>query len=149
MWIAVGVGLMGVACLVCAVSDMDLLFLAVIMVGLAYGGFWTLGPSIIADVFGGRNFGMIYSIASMAAACGSYSFSVGLASTLYQREIEPGDGTTCYGHTCFRVTFFILAGLCLAGVVMGLVLAYLAWGVRGAYPMVGPICGLQPAGGRV
>lgn len=28
---------------------------------------------------------------------------------------------------------------------MGLVLAYLAWGVRGSYPMVGSICGVQPA----
>lgn len=87
VWIAAGVGLMGLGCLLCSFSDMNLLYLSVIVVGLAYGSFWTLSPSIIADVFGGSSFGRIYSISSMAPAFGSYAFAVGLASTLYQKEI--------------------------------------------------------------
>ena len=39
-----------------------------------------------------------------------------------------------------------MAGMCCLAGFLGLVLAYLAWGVRGSYPMVGGFCWLRPAG---
>jgi len=121
---------------------MNVLLIGVILVGLSYGSFWSLGPSILGDLFGGKNFGIIYGMTSLAPAAGSYAFAVGLASTMYQHEIQ-GGGNTCYGPQCFRATFLILALLCAIACCCALMLAVAGWKYRKSYPLVRSFCGFE------
>ena len=57
------VGVMVVAQLALAFADLRTLYAGVILSGAAYGSFWSLGPSIIADRFGVKSFASLYNTA--------------------------------------------------------------------------------------
>ncbi|RYE99317.1 MAG: hypothetical protein EOO41_01205, partial [Methanobacteriota archaeon] len=76
--------------------------------GFAYGGIWSVGPSVAADRFGARAYAGVFAIISMSSALASYTFSAQLASSIYTRNIAPGGGNSCFGAGCYQVTFVIL-----------------------------------------
>ena len=111
------------------------LYCGALLSGLSYGAFWVFCPNFLFDRFGGRAFGAINSIAPISATIGSYAFSVGLASALYQQNVSSGCTTVCTGSACYRTTFGILALLC-GGVALP-VAVWLAFRTRKFYSVSG------------
>lgn len=105
------------------VADLNLLYLGTMMTGFAYGGFWSLGPPLIADRFGMKAFAATYSLTSLWTAGASYLLSATMASMIYQSHIPSSapDQVDCLaGAACYRDTFVILACLCGACGLMGI-----------------------------
>lgn len=53
---------------------------------------------------------------------GALLFSGWLAGQVYDSEAEKQLGSSCIGPNCFRLTFFVLAGLCGVGTLLSIVL---------------------------
>jgi nitrate/nitrite transporter NarK len=109
------------------ISNLSGMFFLVIVMGSAYGGVFGLMPSIIADRFGERNFGINYGMVAIAPALGSLFFSTltagGLAdkfSFMHGITIIGADNESsiqCIGPECFLysfITFVSCLSLCLA-----------------------------------
>ena len=50
-------------------------FIAATLIGLAYGSYWTLFPTLLIDLFGEENFGIHVAVMQLAPALGSLAFS--------------------------------------------------------------------------
>ncbi|XP_047313501.1 protein NUCLEAR FUSION DEFECTIVE 4-like [Impatiens glandulifera] len=98
------------------------LYAATAILGVCYGvQFSTMVPTA-SELFGLKNFGVIFSFMSLGNPLGALLFSGILAGNVYDAEAMRQHSKTCLGPDCFRVTFFALAGVCAAGSVLGLVL---------------------------
>jgi Nodulin-like len=113
-WLAVVVGLIGSALLLMLVNDASSLLVTSLYLGTVYGGFWAVGPSTLADLYGPRHFATIYSITMLAPAIGGYALSAVLAARVYEAYADPLT-RTCLGPRCFRLTFLVAAASCLLG----------------------------------
>jgi len=115
VWLVVGASSMAGAMALAAFAPLGALPFAAAWAGFSFGAFWAVGPPLVADRFGNRAFGGIYSVSMLAPAVGSYSLSLGLAAAVYEANIGPGGGTVCLGAACYRATFLVLSALCVAG----------------------------------
>lgn len=122
-WLALLVAQMAGAQALLAFSSLGggALYLGVLATGFTYGGFWSLGPSLVAERYGPRSFASIYSVTSLATAVASYALNAGLAASVYQSHTPPGETTCTAGIVCFQATFLTLAGLNVVGA------AFAAW----------------------
>ncbi|EFJ24061.1 hypothetical protein SELMODRAFT_101779 [Selaginella moellendorffii] len=109
--------LMGSAHLLFASSVPSLLYGASILVGLAHGAHWTLMVATSSELFGLKNFGALYNTLSISSTIGSYVLSVKLAGYLYDQQAAAANVRRCKGPQCFRLTFLIMALVCLIGCV--------------------------------
>ena len=105
------------------------LYVGTLLVGIGYGSHWGIVPPIVSEIFGMKNFGMLYNFYIMASPAGSLFFSGFLAGYLYDLEAakqqmlisassvlsSSSDSTTCVGAVCFRSTFLIMMGVCIFG----------------------------------
>jgi hypothetical protein len=135
-WLVAACASMVGAMALAAAATTATLPLATAWAGFSYGGFWSLGPALLADRFGSAQFGAIYAVSSLATAAGSFSLNVGLATAVYRANIADGGGADCFGAACFRLTFLVLAALtataAAAAAVLAVRLRSLYVGVRGA-----------------
>ncbi|CAI5474651.1 unnamed protein product [Closterium sp. Yama58-4] len=109
-----------------------------LIVGLCYGVHWSVMPATVSELFGLKNFGLIFNAVAAATPVGSYLFSSLIAGYLYDYEAHKGKGmgspwqqslvqafsswrldssefTECTGAHCFRLTFTIMMGVCWIG----------------------------------
>ena len=103
-----------------------LLFVGVGVTGAAYGSFWSLGPSLVADRFGTRCFASLYNMTSLFTALASYLFSGVMAGAFYAAAASGSGGASsadCSGSICFRNTFLVLSGLCALAALAAAALA--------------------------
>mmetsp|Transcript_97312 Transcript_97312/g.175756 ORF Transcript_97312/g.175756 Transcript_97312/m.175756 type:complete len:206 (+) Transcript_97312:3-620(+) len=103
--------------LILAYGSIETLFLGGLITGFAYGGFWTLVPSLVAEFFGTKFFASLYNCLSLAISGASLVFSTWLASRLYEGQAasHPGPSGGCAGSKCYRNTHLLLAASsCLA-----------------------------------
>lgn len=98
------------------------LYIGCLTIGFTYGCFFAVGPAVASEAFGLKYFASIYGSYIFAAACGSFIFSTTLASAVYEANIE-GDGSDCYGASCYRVTFVVLAACAGVASLLSMVLA--------------------------
>ena len=56
-------------------ESVPLTFLAAALIGMAYGSYWTLFPTLLMDLFGEDNFGIHIAVMQLAPALGSLVFS--------------------------------------------------------------------------
>lgn len=75
VFLGIAVSTMSLATLFVGFSDYSLLYVALPLVGLANGAFWSLAPVTAADLFGIKSFGAIYNALVLAEAVGSFGFS--------------------------------------------------------------------------
>ncbi|XP_006307112.2 uncharacterized protein LOC17899791 [Capsella rubella] len=94
-----------------------------IIVGICYGSQWSLMPTITSELFGVKHMGTIYNTISIASPMGSYIFSVRLIGYIYDHTIT-GEGNTCYGPHCFRLSFVIIASVAFLGFLVSCVLVF-------------------------
>ncbi|CAK9860667.1 unnamed protein product [Sphagnum jensenii] len=119
------------------------LYIGSLLVGFGYGSHWSVIPATASELFGLKNFGILYNVLCVSNPAGSLIFSGLVAGTLYDREaqkqrglktlatsfiasdqlaIESDEVLLCKGAICFRETLFIMTGVCIIGIVLNLVL---------------------------
>jgi MFS family permease len=119
------------------------LYIGSLLVGFGYGSHWSVIPATASELFGLKNFGILYNVLCVSNPAGSLIFSGLIAGTLYDREaqkqrglktlatsfiasdqlaIESDEFLLCKGAICFRETLFIMTGVCIIGIVLNLVL---------------------------
>ena len=113
--------LMIVAHLLFASAASGSLLAASSILGFCYGVQFSVMVPTASELFGLRHFGIIYNVITMADPLGSFLFSGILAGYVYDWESEKQlsiHDDTCTGSHCFRLTFIIMAGICLVGVIL-------------------------------
>eukprot|EP00850_Spirogloea_muscicola_P007158 SM000035S13138 [mRNA] locus=s35:786407:788958:+ [translate_table: standard] len=107
------------------------LYPASVVIGMTYGAQWALMPATASELFGLRHFGTMYNWLACANPIGSYLLSVQVAGTIYDREAKRQGGSApptpgppvCHGPHCFRLTFFVMATVCMIGACTAVVLS--------------------------
>jgi len=121
----VNLAVMSCAQLLLAVGATPALFTGSIVAGFSYGGFWTLMPSLVSELFGTATFATLYNFQSLAVSSSSFVFSTSLAARFYDSEasLHPApSGSGCAGSTCYRKTSLMMACMCVVGMVAAAVL---------------------------
>ncbi|KAK9666808.1 hypothetical protein RND81_14G212900 [Saponaria officinalis] len=102
------------------------LYIGSIIVGFCYGVRLAITVPTASELFGLKYYGLIYNILILNLPLGSFLFSGLLAGLLYdaQATVTPSGGNECYGAHCYRLCFLVMAGACVVGcgldVVMGM-----------------------------
>ncbi|KAE8705090.1 hypothetical protein F3Y22_tig00110430pilonHSYRG00239 [Hibiscus syriacus] len=86
-----------------------------------------------SELFGLKHFGIIYNFMLIGNPVGALLFSGLLAGSVYDAEAAKQGSSTCLGPECFRLTFFVLAGICCIGSILGL---FLTIRIRPVYQML-------------
>ncbi|KAH9316721.1 hypothetical protein KI387_025348 [Taxus chinensis] len=149
IWMATAQGLMLIAHLLFASAIPGSLHAGSAILGICYGAQFTVMVPTASELFGLKHFGIIFNFITLGDPLGSFLFSGWLAGTLYDREAErqrewtterpfvtplpstlwgilmsQGQGAQCRGAHCFRLTFLVMAGVCVVGVISSLILSY-------------------------
>ncbi|CAH2036911.1 unnamed protein product [Thlaspi arvense] len=120
---AATLGTMSIGHLIIASGFRGNLYAGLVIVGICYGSQWSLMPTITSELFGVKHMGTIYNTISIASPMGSYIFSVRLIGYIYDHTIT-GEGNTCYGPHCFRLSFAIIAFVAFLGFLVSCVLVF-------------------------
>ncbi|XP_078430600.1 major facilitator superfamily protein [Wolffia australiana] len=122
-WMAVTQAVMVVAHVLFALSLRGGLYVATGLLGVCYGVQFSVMIPTASELFGLKNFGIIYNFMILGNPLGALLFSGFLAGYVYDREVaaQLGDDT-CVGARCFRLTFEVLACVCLLGSAVSAVL---------------------------
>jgi hypothetical protein len=122
---------MAIAQLMYALTDShNALFGVVGALGLAYGGMFSVVPTLTCEWFGVKSFSVNFGIMTLAAAAGANLIATLLGGGLLTKNktaghlLHVGDSTSyCLGRGhCFRTIFLVTAGLCFAAVALSVVL---------------------------
>ncbi|KAK9165152.1 hypothetical protein Scep_000343 [Stephania cephalantha] len=126
LWNAASQILMTVGYVVLAVALPGSLYIGSIVVGFCYGVRLAISVPTASELFGLKNYGLLYNVLILNLPLGSFLFSGLLAGFLYDAEATklPGGGNTCIGAHCYRNVFIVMAFACLLGFVLDLILAY-------------------------
>jgi len=125
------------------------LYLGTLLVGLGYGAHWAIIPATASEIFGLKNFGVLYNFFIMANPAGSLIFSGLIAGTLYDWEAEKqqsrhkplpslsaislgisggsvkrDEPLDCHGRSCFFLTYLIMSAVCIVAAVLSMIIVY-------------------------
>ncbi|KAM7258134.1 hypothetical protein ACFE04_013875 [Oxalis oulophora] len=125
VWNAASQILMAVGYILLAMAVPGSLYIGSIIIGVCYGVRLAITVPTASELFGLKYYGLIYNILVLNLPLGSFLFSGLLAGFLYDAEATPvpGGGNVCYGAHCFRLVFIIMAGACVVGFGLDLLLA--------------------------
>lgn len=98
------------------------MYVATALLGICYGIQYSIMVPTTSEIFGLKNFGLIYSFMGLGNPIGAILFSVLLAGNVYDAEAAKQGSSTCLGPNCFRLTFLVLAGVCGLGTVLSIIL---------------------------
>lgn len=105
------------------------LYPAVAFLGVCYGVQVSIMIPTTSELFGLRNFGVFSNVMSLGNPLGATLFSALLAGSIYDKEAAKqhginllASGVSCIGASCFKLTFFILSGVCAAGIILSIIL---------------------------
>jgi hypothetical protein len=105
------------------------LYPAVAFLGVCYGVQVSIMISTVSELFGLKNFGVLSNVMSLGNPLGATLFSALLAGSIYDTEAAKqhginlvASGASCIGANCFKLTFFILSGVCGAGIMLSIIL---------------------------
>lgn len=122
LWMMFALMLMSVAFLLYASAHTVTLYVATGLMGISYGVLYAMMVPLASEIFGLKNFGVIFNFMQLGNPIGAVLFSVLLASTLYDNEAAKQGSITCIGQECFRVTFFVLSGVAGLGSILCIIL---------------------------
>ncbi|KAK9130564.1 hypothetical protein Sjap_011051 [Stephania japonica] len=102
---------------------------ATALLGICYGVQFSVLVPTASELFGLKNFGLIFGFMSLGNPLGALLFSGWLAGYVYDKEAAKQHGlnllqstVSCLGPNCFRLTFLILAGVCCVGTLLSIIL---------------------------
>ncbi|CAM6107551.1 unnamed protein product [Calypogeia fissa] len=100
------------------------LLIGSILLGFACGVHYTIMVPTASELFGLRDFGMIYNFITVGSPLASLLFSGVIAGYFYDIEEakDPSPDGTCQGAHCYRAIFLIMAGVCFVGLLANIVL---------------------------
>lgn len=84
--LTVAQALMAVGHLLLAFAVPGSLYLGSLIIGLCFGAHWAIMPATASELFGLKNFGMIYNVLAIANPLASYIFSDLIAAYFYEVE---------------------------------------------------------------
>lgn len=122
-----------VANILFAYGSRSLLSLASAIMGFCFGVQFSVMVPTASELFGLKHFGVIYNFINMSIPLGSLCFSALLAGFLY--DWRAGEGNVCSGRSCFHLTFVVLTGVCVVGLLLSL---YLSYRIRPVYKTLYP-----------
>lgn len=122
IWMTVTQLIMVVAFLFYAFALSGTLLLATASLGICYGVQTAIMIPTASELFGLKHFGVIYNFIQFGNPIGALLFSGMLAGYVYDAEADKQGVSTCIGASCFKLTFFILAGLCGLGSLLSIIL---------------------------
>ncbi|RZC79959.1 hypothetical protein C5167_042535 [Papaver somniferum] len=117
---------MGLGHLVIASGLPGALYAGSTVMGIFYGSQWSLFPTICSEIFGVTHLGTIFNTVALASPVGSYILSVKLVGFIYDKEssLNASGHVSCVGSHCFMVSFIIMAGVCVLGCGLALILFF-------------------------
>ncbi|XP_020203738.1 protein NUCLEAR FUSION DEFECTIVE 4 [Cajanus cajan] len=105
------------------------LYPAIAFLGVCYGVQVSVMLPTVSELFGLKHFGVLSSFMSLGNPIGAFLFSALLAGNIYDKEAAKqhgigllASGVSCVGPNCFKLTFFILSGVCAAGIILSVIL---------------------------
>ncbi|CAK8534503.1 unnamed protein product [Lathyrus sativus] len=105
------------------------LYPAVAFLGVCYGVQVSIMIPTVSELFGLKNFGVLGNVMSLGNPLGATIFSALLAGSIYDKEAAKQHSlnlfaaeVSCIGADCFKLTFFILSGVCAAGIFLSIIL---------------------------
>ncbi|KAL9231839.1 hypothetical protein vseg_007009 [Gypsophila vaccaria] len=109
--------LIAVGYVIMAMAIPGSLYFGSIIVGFCYGVRLAITVPTASELFGLKYYGLIYNILILNLPLGSFLFSGLLAGLLYDAEatVTPTGGNECFGAHCYRLCFLVMAGACLVG----------------------------------
>lgn len=117
--------LIAVGYIVMALAIPGCLYIGSIIVGFCYGVRLAITVPTASELFGLKYYGLVYNILILNLPLGSFLFSGLLAALLYDSEATttPSGGNECYGAHCYRTCFFVMAGACVLGCALDILMA--------------------------
>ncbi|XP_057968294.1 protein NUCLEAR FUSION DEFECTIVE 4-like [Malania oleifera] len=102
------------------------LYAATALLGICYGVQFSIMVPTTSELFGLKHFGIFYNFMLLGNPLGALLFSGLLAGYVYDNEAERqqpyGSEVSCLGPDCFQLTFLVLAGVCVVGAILSIVL---------------------------
>lgn len=98
------------------------LYAATALLGTCYGVQIAIMISTSSELFGLKNFGIIFNFMQLGNPLGALLFSGMLAGYVYDTEAAKQGTLSCMGPACFRFTFLVLACVCGVGTILSLIL---------------------------
>ncbi|XP_068303232.1 protein NUCLEAR FUSION DEFECTIVE 4 [Pyrus communis] len=133
VWMACAHVVMLISYVLYALGISGTLYVATALFGICYGAQYSLMVPTASELFGLKNFAVIYSFMGLGNPIGAVLFSVFLAGDVYDAEAAKQGGTTCVGSACFGLTFIVLASACGLGFILSVILTIR---VRPVYQML-------------
>ncbi|KAI4319121.1 hypothetical protein MLD38_032759 [Melastoma candidum] len=99
------------------------LYIGSTLVGVCYGGLWSLMPTITSEIFGVGHMGTLFNTIAVGSPVGSYILSVKVIGYIYDQQAS-GDDNSCSGTKCFMLSFFILSSVAFFGFLVVIVLFF-------------------------
>nr|XP_043618301.1 protein NUCLEAR FUSION DEFECTIVE 4-like [Erigeron canadensis] len=109
------------------------LYVATILIGICYGAQFGVMIPTCSELFGLKNFGLIFNFMGLGNPIGALLFSGTLAGYVYDTEEAKQGGSTCIGPNCFGFTFLVLAGVCCISASLSI---FLTIRIRPVYQML-------------
>ncbi|OEL21858.1 hypothetical protein BAE44_0017123 [Dichanthelium oligosanthes] len=101
----------------------SLIYVSTTLLGICYGVQFAVMIPTVSELFGLKDFGLMYNFMLLVNPLGAFFFSALLAGYIYDKEAarqHPGvlESSNCYGPDCFRVTFYVCAIVCCCGTLL-------------------------------
>ncbi|CAD5171965.1 unnamed protein product [Musa acuminata subsp. malaccensis] len=129
IWMTCTQMIMIIAYLLYALGLSSTLNASTAMLGICYGVQTSIMVPTVSELFGLKHFGTFFNFMLLGNPLGAFLFSGLLAGYLYDKEAAEQQlgflhhsNTSCFGPSCFRLTFFILAGVCSLGTLLTIIL---------------------------
>ncbi|KAE8696130.1 putative Serine-rich protein-related [Hibiscus syriacus] len=132
-WMACTLVVMVLAFVMYALAFSGTLYISTALLGICLGFQYCLMVPTASELFGLKHFGIIYNFMMIGNPVGALLFSGLLAGSVYDAEAAKQGSSICLGPECFRLTFFVLAGICSLGSILGL---FLTIRIRPVYQML-------------
>lgn len=115
----------------------NVLYMACVIGGFAYGAFNSLCPTLISEIFGLKHFASIYATNSIALGVASLTIVAELSGGVYDahKKCTKDMECTCREESCFLTTYLVCAAMSGACGFVGL---YLMRKTRNRYESVYP-----------
>ncbi|PNT61404.1 hypothetical protein BRADI_5g14850v3 [Brachypodium distachyon] len=101
----------------------SLIYVSTTLLGICYGVQFAVMIPTVSELFGLKDFGLMYNFMLLVNPLGAFFFSALLAGYIYDKEAakqHPGvlEASNCFGPDCFRVTFYVCAMVCCCGILV-------------------------------
>ncbi|KAG0292792.1 hypothetical protein BGZ96_003681 [Linnemannia gamsii] len=115
---------MGLAQVVGLFANLQWLYLTSILTGLAYGGFFGVAGTVVAELWGEETCGQNWGWLSWGSALGGMLFNLlfGLVMDAERPEVD-GESQVCYGHHCYRWALVVSLGACVLSCALSIRMA--------------------------